>query len=260
MLEGAISVWFEDVRAGVLERLLRLSRLIPADVELGYHLCYGDDEHGHFVEPQDTLKLVGVANALAAGIDRPLNWIHMPVPVGRGDDRFFVGLEQIALHPETELYLGLVHIEDGAVGARLRIAAAQRHVASFGVATECGWGRGDNVEHHGWYDNLQPTVEALAVHLADGDVLLDYSGGTGILLDRLRLRVFDRAVGTVIVDASAKFLRVALQKYRDDPLVALRLLRFLRDERRLESLDEVLGAPLRQRGVDAVACTNAIHL
>ena len=52
----------------------------------------------------------------------------------------------------------------------------------------------------------------------------------------------------VIVDASAKFLRVALEKYQDDPLVALRLLRYLRDEGRLQTLDEVLDVE-----VDALA-------
>jgi SAM-dependent methyltransferase len=316
MLEGAIAVWFSDTRAGILERLLRLSRQVPADVELGYHLCYGDEEQGHFSEPQDALKLVGIANALAGAIDRPLNWIHMPVPADRADDRFFQPLSGLQLHAETELYLGLLHPEDTPQDARARIAVAQRHVLSFGVATECGLGRGgaaavervlalhrevsapfsvhgpapseafawppgfepvpaeawteqpvdeagiayDNVEHHGWYDNLQPTVEDLARHLRDGDVLLDYSGGTGILLDRLRLRIFDRRIGTLIVDASAKFLRVALEKYRGDPLVALRLLRHLKEERRLESLDEVLGPEMLARGVDAIACTNAIHL
>src|SRR5215218_10016895 len=86
MLEGAITVWFEDVQAGVVERLLRLGSLVPTGVELGYHLCYGDDEHGHFAEPEDAGKLVGVANALAATLDRPLNWIHMPVPPDRDDD------------------------------------------------------------------------------------------------------------------------------------------------------------------------------
>src|SRR6185503_4173233 len=45
--------------------------------------------------------------------------------------------------------------------------------------------RYDTVENHGWYRNLDPTVEDLARHLDDGDVLIDYSGGTGILLDRL---------------------------------------------------------------------------
>ena len=86
----------------------------------------------------------------------------------------------------------------------------------------------DHVDAHGWYRNLDLTVEDLARTLRDGDLLLDYSGGTGILLDRLRLRVFDRRVGVVIVDASAKFLRVALEKYQGDPLVALRLLRYLK--------------------------------
>ena len=51
---------------------------------------------------------------------------------------------------------------------------------------------------------------------------MDYSGGTGILVDRLKLRVFDRQVGMLIVDSSAKFLRVALEKFRDDPQVGLR--------------------------------------
>lgn len=316
MLEGAVHVWFDDVRAGILERLLRLSRHVPHEVELGFHLCYGDEEHGHFVEPKDTGRLVNVANALAASLDRPLNWIHMPVPAERTDDAYFAPLSRLALAPETELYLGLIHPEDGADGALARIATARRHAPGFGAATECGWGRGgaaavagllelhrevsaplpdsgraasaafawpqgfepipdadwtrsevdeaglayDNVEAHGWYDNLDPTVAELAADLEDGDILLDYSGGTGILLDRLRLRIFDRRIGTLIVDASAKFLRVALEKYRDDPLVALRLLRFVKEEKRLQSLDEVLEAPLLEGGVDAIACTNAIHL
>jgi hypothetical protein len=160
----------------------------------------------------------------------------MPVPLERTDDAWFEPLSRLALAPETELYLGLIHPEDGAAGARERIAAARRHVQGFGAATECGWGREgaaavdglldlhrevteplpvagerasaafawphgfepipdadwttrevdeagiayDNVEAHGWYDNLDSTVEELATDLRDGDVLLDYSGGTGI--------------------------------------------------------------------------------
>lgn len=142
MLDGAIAVWFGDVRAGVLERLLRLGRLLPAEVELGYHLCYGDDEHGHFSEPQDSNDLVAVANALADRLERPLTWIHMPVPETRDDDAWFAPMRELRLAPETELYLGLVHASDRDEGALRRIAAARRHVAHFGVATECGWGRG----------------------------------------------------------------------------------------------------------------------
>ena len=142
MLDGAIAVWFGDVRAGILERLLRLGRLVPPEVELGYHLCYGDEEHGHFSEPQDSNDLVAVANALGDGLERPLNWIHMPVPERRDDDGWFSPMRDLRLPPETELYLGLLHPADRDEGALRRIAAARRHVQEFGVGTECGWGRG----------------------------------------------------------------------------------------------------------------------
>jgi hypothetical protein len=46
------------------------------------------------------------------------------------------------LHPETKLYLGLVHYDD-ATGDAARIAAARRHARADGVATECGMARGD---------------------------------------------------------------------------------------------------------------------
>ena len=118
----------------------------------------------------------------------------------------------------------------------------------------------DNVAQHSWYRNLDPTVEELAHLLADGDIFVDYSGGTGILVDRLKLRLFGTQAGAVIVDSSPKFLRVAMDKFGDDSRVGLRLLRYLTDEKRLQRLDEVLGAELVERGVDAVVSTNAVHL
>lgn len=63
------------------------------------------------------------------------------VPRNRMDDAYFAPLRHLPLHPETEMYLGLVHFTDGVEGTRRRIAAAQKVVADFGVATECGMGR-----------------------------------------------------------------------------------------------------------------------
>ncbi|GAC1567880.1 MAG: hypothetical protein NVS3B14_15290 [Ktedonobacteraceae bacterium] len=93
------------------------------------------------MEPEDTTKLVDVANGISAGLKRSLNWISMPVPRNRSDEAYFAPLKNLQLHPETELYLGLVHFTGGVEGTRLRIEAAQRVVAEFGVATECGLGR-----------------------------------------------------------------------------------------------------------------------
>ena len=136
-----MSCSFTDVKTEILKRLVRLGNRVPSSVELGYHLCYGDAGHKHFKEPEDTAHLVEVANALSRGVERTVNWIHMPVPRERTDDAYFATLQHLHLQPETELYLGLVHMTDGVDGTRPRIATAQRVIADFGVATECGFGR-----------------------------------------------------------------------------------------------------------------------
>lgn len=139
--EGVWQADFENPKAGIIERIARYSERVPNDVELGYHLCYGDAGHQHFVQPKDTANLVEVANALSDRVTRPIAWLHLPVPRDRSDDAYFAPLRNLRLHPETELYLGLVHYTDGTEGTQKRIAAAQRAVPTFGVATECGMGR-----------------------------------------------------------------------------------------------------------------------
>lgn len=117
----------------------------------------------------------------------------------------------------------------------------------------------DDVGNHGWYKNLEPTIAQVLATLEPGDLLVDYSSGTGILTRRLLDRI-GHEVGILNVDASPKFLRVALETFRDDERVAFRLLRWLKAERRLQSLDEVAGPDLLSRGADALTSTNAIHL
>ena len=141
ILEGAMPTFMVDSKAEILERLMRLGNRVPLPAEMGFHLCYGDAGHKHFKEPEDAGKLVEVANALSAGIRRPINWIHMPVPRNRSDAAYYAPLRNVRLRPETELYLGLVHFTDGVEGTLKRIQAAQQCVADFGVATECGFGR-----------------------------------------------------------------------------------------------------------------------
>lgn len=128
-------------RGPIVERLLRLSSWVPEPVELGFHFCYGDAGHKHFKEPDDCGLLAEVANAVAAGLKRSLQWLHLPVPRSRTDADFFRQLAGLRLRPETKLYLGLVHLSDGVTGAQARIAAAHEVVRDFGVATECGFGR-----------------------------------------------------------------------------------------------------------------------
>ena len=122
-------------------RLRRLTCAVPADVHLGAHLCYGDYDGKHIIQPRDATRMTAFANMVTQEAGRPLQWIHMPVPIDRKDDAFFSPLAGLKLHSETELYLGLVHLRDGVDGTQARIHAAEKYVHNFGVATECGIGR-----------------------------------------------------------------------------------------------------------------------
>lgn len=131
--------YFDPVFQGVVDRLSRFANRVAKDVELGFHLCYGDSGHRHFVEPKDMGLLVEVANALNKAVHRPIQWIHVPVPKGRKDLAYFTPLKQLEWKI-PELYLGLVHAYDEE-GTKQRIATAREVVQEFGVATECGMGR-----------------------------------------------------------------------------------------------------------------------
>jgi len=139
--KGAIEAWWGDTWEGLTARAAEQAGQVPPDVELGFHLCYGDANEKHFVEPTDAANLVRFANALFAASPRPITWLHLPVPIERDDAAYFAPLAALKLPVGTELYLGLVHREDGAEGARRRVAAAARYVPEFGVGTECGIGR-----------------------------------------------------------------------------------------------------------------------
>ncbi|CAM5295887.1 hypothetical protein [Leifsonia shinshuensis] len=157
LLEGRIEPWFADpgsgaVLDGVVERSVRQAAAVPDDVEVGYHLCYGDVEEHHFVQPADAGWLAAVIAGILADAPRPIAFFHLPVPIERDDAAYFAPLAPLDLPETTELYLGLLHHEDGVDGALRRAAAAATARPRFGVATECGFGRGPSERTAGLLD------------------------------------------------------------------------------------------------------------
>ena len=118
----------------------RINRAIPADVMLGFHLCYGDLAHRHMVEPDDLGLSVRMAKLALAQSKRRVDWVHMPVPMNRNDDAYFGALGELQAD-DTAIFLGLIHLQDGVEGSIARARAARRYLRRFGVATECGLGR-----------------------------------------------------------------------------------------------------------------------
>lgn len=131
-----------DFRGETLAVLTAIGDAVPEDVELGYHLCYGSPADEHLMQPRDAQVMVEIVNAVAAGMSRPIEFFHLPVPRARSDDAYYEPLEALALAPSTELYRGLIHHDDRA-GDLARLAAARRHARVDGVGTECGMARGD---------------------------------------------------------------------------------------------------------------------
>jgi hypothetical protein len=130
----------DSYREDIFAELARLGDAVPADVECGYHLCYGSPRDEHLVMPKDTAILVEIANGVLARLHRRMDFLHLPVPADRSDDAYFAPLRDLALPAGSALYLGLIHHGDHA-GDQARITAAQRVVPAFGIASECGWGR-----------------------------------------------------------------------------------------------------------------------
>ncbi len=131
-----------DFRSETIAVLTEIGDAVPEAVELGYHLCYGSPLDEHCVQPKDAAIMVEIVNRISAGVRRPIQFFHLPVPKQRTDDAYFAPLEGLRLRPESELYLGLVHHDDAA-GNAARLAAARRHARVDGVSTECGMARGD---------------------------------------------------------------------------------------------------------------------
>lgn len=130
-------------------QLAELASLVPAEIELGYHLCYGDPRPDtdagargkHFTAPDDLGMLVAMANDICTQAGRAVDWFSMPVPIDQGTDTYFAPLQNLRVGQDTELYLGVVHDEDGLAGSQRRVEVAKRHITNFGVATDCGMGR-----------------------------------------------------------------------------------------------------------------------
>ncbi|HYB69017.1 MAG TPA: hypothetical protein VEH80_00015 [Candidatus Bathyarchaeia archaeon] len=162
LFEGYFPSRPADYRERVFALLERLGDAVPAAVDMGYHLCYGSPADQHLVMPKDTAVLAEIGRVILARVHRPVSFLHLPVPRERDDHAYFEPLGGLHLPAAVQLYLGLIHHDDRD-GDRRRIDAAGAVVGrGFGVATECGWGRGEPARLDGLLDSHLRAVDYLA--------------------------------------------------------------------------------------------------
>jgi hypothetical protein len=160
LFEDYFSYRPDNYKDQVYDQLARLGGKVPESVDLGYHLCYGSPADEHLVMPEDMAILVEMSNGLASRLQRRLDFLHLPVPKDRTDRDYFIPLEGLQLPNSASLILGLIHHED-AGGDVARISAAREFLPTFGVASECGWGRTDPTRVPGLLASHRRAVEHL---------------------------------------------------------------------------------------------------
>jgi hypothetical protein len=147
-LEGVLA-WTSD---GAWERFTgpveRLTRLIPEETLVGYHLCYGTFPWPMY-EACDLGLLVRMANYAVANSGRAVDWLHLAGPRSRRSENegYFRPLDDLRAG-DARVFLGIVLRLDGVKGLHRRHRFAAAHLDDFGVAMYCGFGRQPGADGH----------------------------------------------------------------------------------------------------------------
>jgi hypothetical protein len=161
-LEGVMAWTAGDAWERFTGPVARLTHLIPEEVLVGYHLCYGTFPEWPMYEARDMSLLVRMANHAVEHSGRPVDWLHLAGPryLRSEDDSFFQPLSD--LEPgDARVYLGIVLPIDGVPGLRRRHETASRYLDDFGVAMYCGFGRQPGTDGMETMREHRRTVEAL---------------------------------------------------------------------------------------------------
>jgi ubiquinone/menaquinone biosynthesis C-methylase UbiE len=116
----------------------------------------------------------------------------------------------------------------------------------------------DMVKNHTWYDNLNYLVDLSKEYFNEDDFIMDYSCGTGIFPERL-LKSTVSCPRILMMDSSPKYLKLSYDKFGGNYKFYFRLMKYLKEESRLQTIDESMGDTYKEL-LDGIICTNAIHL
>ncbi len=132
---ATVEGWFPNPYPGneaIFAATARLASWIPDEAELTFHLCYGDSKFGaspfmgdppdaeaaarggRHILPRDASAIVTVANGLSRHVGRRIDAIHAATVATWNRRAHWQPLQNLAVEPSTEIFLGLLHAEEGA--------------------------------------------------------------------------------------------------------------------------------------------------
>jgi hypothetical protein len=120
----------------------RFASLVPEEVLLGYHFCYGTFPTWPMFEARDMELVVRMANYSVGESGRRVDWLHLAGPryLRSEEERFFAPLADLR-NGDARVFLGIVLPIDGVPGITRRYQTASHYLKEFGVAMYCGFGR-----------------------------------------------------------------------------------------------------------------------
>ncbi|HTX07363.1 MAG TPA: hypothetical protein VME22_02065 [Solirubrobacteraceae bacterium] len=150
----------DELFAHHMRSINELWRGVPEPVRLGYHWCYGTWGGWPMTELRSLDLCVRLTNAVVAGAERRVDYVHMPV-IRDPDEAFFAPLENLEVG-DTRVYLGLIHHDDpDPDGLDRRLELARRYLKEFGIAGVCGYGRVRHTEIDAIFDSHRRGAERL---------------------------------------------------------------------------------------------------
>lgn len=152
-VETVTMEWAPEGLDAIAGQLAGLLDHVPDDIPAGLHLCYGDSEHKHMIEPKSLATQVRLANAVVQRTRRPPSWLSFTVPQDRGDQEYFAPLAELRTGPDTELYLSLVpyHPDEQPAGTTAaQVTLIDRYLPAgagpWGICTECSMARAERTD------------------------------------------------------------------------------------------------------------------
>ncbi|HWC31039.1 MAG TPA: hypothetical protein VG845_13250, partial [Dehalococcoidia bacterium] len=173
----------------LITELAKIADWVPEDVEVGYHLCFGDRKargdvtargmaeqgmtlgekmksHDRLSQPSPVPNGMTILRDMSLGIiahaSRRITFMHLATLPATSQplEKAYADLDGLGDKDETECYLGLLDIDTGVEGTRRQIEAAARVLPRFGIGPECGLQRIDAREY-------QEALEALSTLAKD---------------------------------------------------------------------------------------------
>ena len=132
---------------------------IPAEVAVGYHLCYGTLGGWPMVSPKNLAMAVKFANELITQSGRRVDFVHLPT-LDTVDDAYYAPLSDLK-GGDAKVYLGAIHNMEDLTRFKRRLEIAKDYLPKFGLAAPCGLGRHQSGEVRGLLDDHRRAIEIL---------------------------------------------------------------------------------------------------